>query len=301
MVNLWFAIGCSALIALILKYGEDRQVNRLALLASNYVTACSICLLLLFISPVKSQGFDPAKGFEQLGSLLSDPLTAPTVSSSQVWAILVGLFAGGMFFWSFFFYQRAVATQGVALAGAFAKLGFLLPMTLSMFIWLEFPSGLQWLAMALAVTALAMVNWPTDTTLRQSLRPVLLLLCCFGGLSEFSNKVFQKYSLQEHKPIFLLVTFGIALCFALIAVLRAKQPVQARDIWLGVAVGLPNVFTSYFLIQALATIPAAVAYPLFGAGTIGVIFLAGMLIFGERPRRRESLAICMVLLAMAFQ
>ena len=137
--------------------------------------------------------------------------------------------------------------------------------------------------------------------MRSVRRSTLLLLCLFGGLSEFSNKIFQKYALQTHKPIFLLVTFAIALCFAMVATIRARQPIRSRDLWLGVAVGLPNVFSSYGLIQALATIPAPVAYPLFGAGTIALIFLGGMLFFGERPRRRESLAIGLVLLAMVFQ
>lgn len=301
MIFLWFAIGCSAFIALTLKFGEDRQVNRLALLSANYVTACLTCSLLLWFSPTLSQSFSFMSGLDQVTGLISGRLTQPTPESSQVWALLVGLAAGGMFFSSFFFYQRAVASQGVALAGAFAKLGFLLPMTLSMFIWREFPTGWQWLAMALAISALAIVNWPSRASWQQGLRPVLLLLCCFAGLAEFSNKVFQKYGQQVHKPLFLLVTFSVALCFALTATIRAKQPIHKRDILLGIAIGFPNVFTSYFLIQALATIPAAVAYPLFGAGTIGLIFLGGMLIFGERPRRRESFAIALVLLAMAFQ
>lgn len=300
MLYLWLAISCSTLIALILKHAETRNLNRYAVLSANYLMASSISLALILLSPEGFNGFDLGEGFSALAALLEDPVANANSAASMTWGVLVGLVAGGFFFGSFFCYQVSVKQHGVALASAFLKLGFLLPTFLSMLLWREFPQSRQWIGILLAVAAMGLVNWPFGMTWRQALRPVLIALCLIGGMSQFSSKLFQKFGFQEHKAFFLLATFCVAFLFSSATLYFKRQPLKLRDFGTGLVLGIPNIFSSFFLVKALSFLPAAVAFPLFSAGTICLVYLVGFLFFGERPLRRETAAIALIVLAMVF-
>ncbi|MBD3235872.1 MAG: hypothetical protein GF330_04140 [Candidatus Eisenbacteria bacterium] len=296
---LWLAIACSASIALIFRRSETAGMNRYAVTSANYLTACLISILLLALRP-PPLGLPPAPPADlvEISSALgaSDARLSP--SGSFAWALLVGLGAGVVFFLAFVYYQISVREHGVSLAGAFAKLGILVPMSLSLLLWQEYPRAIQWLGIALAIASILLVHWPPGRNWRAAIRVALLLLFLFGGTAEFSNKIFQKYALQDYKLVFLLVTFFIAfLCSSSVAVAR-RRPVRVAELLTGVAVGIPNLFSSFFLIAALETIPAAVAFPAYGAGTIVIIHLVGVTAFRERPTRRERLAILLTVVAL---
>jgi multidrug transporter EmrE-like cation transporter len=298
MVYLLLAIACSASIALLFKHSETSGMNRYAVTSANYVTASVVSLVLLL-----ARGADLPSGFsvsEALGEIAGAIVqsTMLTQSGSVVWGALVGLGAGAFFFLAFLYYQISVRDYGVGLAGAFTKLGILVPMSLSLVLWRELPTVVQWIGIGLAIGSIAIVNWPEGRDLRGSLKPALLLLFTFGGIAEFSNKVFQKYGLQDDKAIFLLFTFATAFCFSMIATVRKRLPVTRRDLVMGIAVGVPNLFSSFFLIRALDTVSAAAAFPAYGAGTILIINIVGVAFFKERLNRREVWGVVLTILAL---
>lgn len=299
MSYLFLAILCSSSIALIFKYSESRGLNRYAVTSVNYLAACLTSGLLIWnrgglVSTKPALGSSLEGIIETLmaGKPIEDP------SSGLVWAVICGLAAGAIFFLAFVFYQKSVKEEGVGLSGAFAKLGILVPMALSLALWREYPTGLQWLGMAIAVFSIFLVNWPTRRNRWQGLRTSLILLFVFAGLAEFSNKVFQKYGIVDLKDAFLLTTFFVALLLSLMVTVRRRQVVTGKDWLTGLAVGIPNYFSSYFLILALEGIPAAVAFPVFGAGTILTINVGGALIFRERLRPKDIAVIVLVGLSL---
>lgn len=219
-------------------------------------------------------------------------------AESVRWAVLLGLAAGAVFFLGFLFYQLSVRRHGVGLAGAFAKVGILIPMALSLVLWREMPKALQWCGIGLAVFSILLVNWPGRGQLKGALKPALLLLLLCGGLSEFSNKVFERHGLVTHKSIFLATTFSVALLCSFAGLALSRRPITRRDVLTGFAVGVPNIFSSFFLISALSQLPAAVVFPAYGAGTIVIIVVAGALIFGERLGPREKVATALIVVAL---
>lgn len=299
MSYLSLAILCSASIALIFKFSESAGLNRYAVTTVNYVVASLIAVLIIRAQggPLEFPGSLSAFP-DQVAALWRSELGLRTAEASAVWAILVGSLAGLIFFLSFLAYQISVKREGVGLSGAFAKLGILLPMALSLLFWHEIPRLLQWVGMALAAGSILIVTLPTAGAGKTPFKLSLILLFLFGGLAEFSNKIFQKYALVDYSGLFLLTTFGTACLWSLGATIARRRRVTGRDLLTGVAVGVPNLFSSYFLIQALESVPASVAFPVFGAGTILIISLAGAALFGERLKRRDRLAIGLVMLAL---
>ncbi|MBD3402607.1 hypothetical protein GF420_06905 [candidate division GN15 bacterium] len=298
MLYLFLAIICSSSIALIFKHSETAGMNRYAVTSTNYLAACLVSALLIAIRGAPPFGqVSVVDGLAVVREAIASGGGVTSISGGIVWAALVGLGAGAFFFLAFIYYQISVRNEGVGLSGAFAKLGILVPMSLSLLFWREFPTGVQWLGIAVAVFSIVLVNWPTRKA-AVTLRLSLILLFLFAGLAEFSNKIFQKYALLEYKDLFLLVNFFVALVLSLLVTWYQRLPVRRRDLLTGIAVGVPNLFSSYFLILALDQIPAAVAFPAFGAGTILIINVAGALVFKERLSRRDRVVVALVALSL---
>ena len=90
---------------------------------------------------------------------------------------------------------------------------------------------------------------------------------------------------------------GKSLLCAGLCVREGQRP-RGRDWLFGALLGVPNYFSSRFLLRALGTVPASVAYPVFSCGTILLTALVGRLAFGERPGRRQLAALAVVLAAL---
>ncbi len=298
MISLLLAIICSTAIALVLKYGEERNCNRFVILSLNYAMATSISLWLVVKKDL----------FNYLGSLslnsLSNQLTGNssgtegflTSENSALWALVIGIPTGVLYFLGFFYYQKSVKESGVGMAGSYAKLGILIPMIFSLVFWREFPSGLQWVGMFLALGAILMVNLDFKSkNIFSSLKPALLLLFLSSGISEFTNKLYQRYGMLEVKDFFLFFLFGTAL---LISLSKIRKKPDAREIITGLAVGVPNFFASFFLINALSKMPASVVFPTYSAGSIALICVGGMVFYKEKLSRKEFVAIVLTMVAL---
>ena len=299
MVYLLLAIGCSAAIALIFKHSETAGMNRYAVTTANYLAASLVGGAILVSQGVSLPGdLTLSNAIAEIGRSFNTGQQTLSPEAGAVWAVLVGLGAGVVFFLGFIYYQISVREHGVGLAGAFAKLGILVPMSLSLVLWREHPRLIQWWGIGLAISSIVLVNWPAKGNLRAALRPALLLLFLFCGAAEFSNKVFQKYGMLHYKSLFLLVTFSVAFLFSLATTAAKQEPVARRDLLTGLAVGVPNLFSSFFLILALDRIAAAVVFPAYGAGTIVIINLVGIVFFKEKLSRMEKAAIALTIVAL---
>jgi len=130
-------------------------------------------------------------------------------------------------------------------------------------------------------------------------RPILLVLLVSMGFAEFSNKLFERYGDDRFRALFLVVLFTVAFAGAALAVWRRRITPRPGEIGWGLLVGVPNLFSSYFLIASLQTVPAAVAFPVFSAGSIAVIVLGARVIYGDTLRRRQWVAVALAAGALA--
>ena len=71
-----------------------------------------------------------------------------------------------------------------------------------------------------------------------------------------------------------------------------------RELAAGVAVGVPNYFSSVLLLRALEKLPAFLVYPVFSAGTIVLVLLLSALLFREKPGKKQLLGLLFILAAL---
>lgn len=300
MFYLTLAIICSASIALIFKYTENSNTNRYLITSSNYFIAFTISFFMIFSKGLLS-GITRELSFIEDFKLLSiDNTHILSPYSSIVWGLIIGSISGIFFFLSFIYYQKSVKENGVGISGTIAKLGILIPMIFSIIIWKEIPSAIQWLGIALSLISILIVNLSQKSLEKIDIRPTIILLFIFGGMAEFSNKIYQRYALNEYKDIFLFTIFFVAFLISVFYTLRDKGEIRKKDILTGFAVGIPNLFSSYFLILSLATLKTSVAFPVYSAGSIVLINIGGFLIFKEKITRKNQVAILLTLIALVF-
>ena len=300
MFYLFLATLCSATIALIFKHTETSNSNRYLITSSNYFIAFSISLFIVLYNNLLSGVVKADSFINEFKYLLSQDTYILSPYSSIVWGVLVGSIAGFFFFSSFIYYQKSVKDNGVGISGTFAKLGILIPMLFSIIIWKEFPEILQWIGIVLSLVSIVIVNLSSESLEKFDVKPTLILLFVLGGMAEFSNKIYQNYALNEYKAVFLFCIFFVAFTISTLYTFKNKARFNTKDILTGFAVGIPNLFSSYFLILSLDTVKASVAYPVFTAGSILLINLGGFVIFKEKISAKNKFAIALIVLALIF-
>ncbi len=298
MLYLGLAIITSASIALIFKFSENHDMDRYVVTSFNYLAASLVSLVIISVNGLQLPFISFSVGLNDFMAAIPPFKSGTDPRSSLIWGLIVGVPAGLFFFLAFIYYQKGIRENGAGLAGAFSKIGILIPMTVSILVWNEIPTVLQWSGIGISLLSILLVNLPEKSLNTEKIRLSLLALFLFSGLAEFSNKVFQKYGFVEDKLVFLFFVFLTAFVVSsFFTISRGKQP-EPSEIATGLLVGLPNLFCSYFLILALDGIKASVVFPAYTATTIVVINLGSYFLFEERLGKKERFSIFLMVVAL---
>lgn len=273
MLYLILAIVCSALIAIIMRLSARTVTANISMLAANYIT----CLLL-------AAGY---AGFQIF------PLHAPGFSS----AVGMGAVNGVLYLLGFVLLQYNTRKNGVVLSSVFMKLGLLVPMILSIFLFAEIPTGLQWAGFVLAVGAVILINYRKGTSF-SGFKLTLVLNLLASGCGDAMSKIFEVYGPEGYANQFLFYTFASALLLCIVLILSKKERPDMHALLFGVLVGIPNFFSAKFLLMALERLPAVIVYPTFSVATILMVTLAGIGLFKERLRKNQWIALAIILAAL---
>ena len=276
MLYLILAILSSASIALALRFFRNPAGNRYGIILGNYLS----CILLAALLTPREQ------------SLLQ---TAP----STLW---MGAVSGLFYVAALVLMQSSIHRSGAGLSSAFARLGLLVSLLVSILWFGERPGPTQLLGAALVPTALLLIHGGTREGKAKKGFWLLLLTLLFSGGADAMSKVFEQLGDQSQSTHFffwlfltaLLLTAGLALAERL----RSGKRLQLRELAAGAAVGVPNYFSSWLLLLALQRLPAFLAYPVFSTGTILLVLGASALFFRERLSRRQGLGVGLILAAL---
>lgn len=271
MFNLLLAIFSSAMVSVVMRLSDGKVKYNLGMLVMNYL----MCSLL----GAASTGIHfPA-----------DSRLLPTAGMGAVNGIL--------YLVSFILFQMNVRRNGVVLSATFMKLGLLVTMVVSVCFYREIPGLSQTLGFLLAVAAIVMINYRKEAGVPGFQAGLPLLLLC-GGMADAMSKIFEESGITGMGSCFLLVTFSTAMILCFFYMLRQKQSIGKSEILFGLLIGIPNFYSSKFLLWALADVPAVIAYPVYSVGTILVVTLTGICLFREQLIKRQWIALGIILAAL---
>ena len=80
--------------------------------------------------------------------------------------------------------------------------------------------------------------------------------------------------------------------------LYKKERIGKNEVFYGLMIGVPNFFAAKFLLKALESVAAVIAYPTYSVATILTVTLAGVLFFKEKLGKRQWLAVGIILVAV---
>jgi len=248
-----------------LKFFEKWGYDRIVVIASNYAVACL------------------------LGMFLSRPSTME--SSVIPFAVIVGL----LFFVTFVIYSVAIRKEGIAPAVTFGRISLAIPVLLSILLWGERPGILNFLG--LVVIFIVVLLWEGKTTRLSAILATLFLL---SGTIDASMKFFKVHFSSVNEGKFLLFIFFSAFLWSWAYVFIVKKNLRFSHIFAGLIMGIPNFFSSFFLLKTLGRVAAYVSFPFITIGLIALSALAGHTIFSESlPRRKILLILLGILGALA--
>jgi drug/metabolite transporter (DMT)-like permease len=278
-------------MGLVLKRADTRALDRLPLIRTNYAVAAII-------------------GFFASVALGQDHISTPTM----LLAVITGvLFVAGLLIWA-----RAIQAAGLALSVVAMRTAVVIPVFAAALIWHENPSLLEVAGSLVALIALALVlsdvarpnpeelpaAQPLLSALRSSflrLRSSLLwlsLLFLADGLVMVPALVFRKELPAAQTMPFQTVIFVTAFFVTTLLYYLRRPRMTSETLTWGALLGAANFGNYLFLVLALSVLPGLVVYPVIAAGEVGLMALAGVLLWKEKVGTRGWFGIALAVIAL---
>jgi len=252
---------CSIAIALILKVNEGRGGSRILIAGANYLTASAISFLML-------------------GGRVPHPGTA---------TLAIGIAAGVIYVLGFLLLMAGIARLPLAVPVTIARLSVALPVIVAILFWVEKPGIFQWFGLFFGLVAILIFGRSFSGPGRGSGgggRAVLLVPALFVvlGLGDVALKTFRETAPDLDRLAFTWILFTAAGILAWILVGARRVRFEGGTFALGLLLGVPNLFSTVFTLQALRTVPASIAFPFINLTVIVGTTLAGFIFWKERLR-----------------
>lgn len=273
MIYLLLAILSSAMVSVIMRLSTDKVTGNVSMLAMNYLMCMGVAALYTGVDKL----FHPGAGVGQ--------------------TLVMGGFNGLLYLLGFVLLQVNVKKNGVVLSATFMKLGLLVPMVMSVCLFGERPELIQIIGFLIAVAAIILINFERGES-SMEFRAGLILLLLAGGGGDAMSKVFEEVGNPGQSSHFLFYTFVAAFLLCTVLMIRKKERPGKAELIYGLLIGIPNYFSARFLLHALESLPAVIAYPTYSVATILAVTMVGLLVFRERLGKRQWTAIFAILVAL---
>ena len=280
MIDLLLSIGCSSLIFVIFKLFKTYGVETLYAIIINYITAYTVGLL------VQGQW----QGFAEL--------------PGKPW-FLSALALGVLFIIVFNLMAKTSQDLGVSVASVATKMSLALPVLAGVWLYQEQLGLFKIIGILLALLAVyfASVKKATRWQRKSLLLPGLVFLG--SGIIDVAIKYIQNFLVTSPEfPLFSSSVFGAAALTGLlfIGLREPKRYVQygTKNVLAGIALGVPNFFSIYFLLRALNTpeLASATVFTLNNTGIVMCTTLLGILLFQEQLSRTNWMGILLAIVSI---
>ncbi|MGB5436094.1 MAG: DMT family transporter [Maribacter sp.] len=281
MIDLVLSICCSSLIFVIFKLYDVYKIETLFAIITNYFVACLVGLY-FYSGEVK-----------------------PLEIAEQPW-FLGTLLLGLLFIVVFNLMAKTSQTVGVSVASVATKMSLVVPVIFGVLVYKETLGFLKVLGiiMALAAVYFASIKQRKVGFKRSDLiLPVLVFLG--SGIIDTSIKYVQEVYIKEHEfPLFSATVFAAAafvgLVFLIFKALKTPLKINFKNILGGIALGVPNYFSIYYLLRALQnpTLNSASVFTINNVAIVMLSTLLGILLFKEQISAKNWGGIVLAILSI---
>ena len=220
----------------------------------------------------------------------------------SIFTLISGCITGILFIANFYIYAESVKENGIGASVAAMRTSLIIPVGSSVLFFSEKLALQEILAGFIIVISLYLLQNKSVVTSKSQQKNrawLLIILFVLSGLADFSAKVFQENKSGLENPYtFMFIIFTVAFITGFFFLLKDKRTIQQREILTGIALGIPNLFSSIFLIQALAQLPAVLVYPFANIAVIVFGTLLGYFYWKDKLQQKQWLGIGLAVSAL---
>ena len=277
MIYLLLSVLSSTAIFVLFKLFNKYNVDTLQAIVFNYITACS-CGILLYNKPVNIDSF---------------------ISENWFYAAL-GL---GFLFISIFNVMALTAQKnGLSVASVASKMSVIIPILFSIVVYNEIISFKKIIGIILALLAvyLTSIKPKSNVVLTKAIYLPIILFLGSGVIDTSVNHFAPKGNL----PLFLSIIFACAGVIGLVSVsvkaTKTKQKFNPKSIPFGIALGIVNYSSMYFLLKALRVdgYESSAIFTINNVAIVAVSCLTGLLLFKEVISSKNWIGIGLALISI---
>ncbi|WP_350288260.1 DMT family transporter [uncultured Croceitalea sp.] len=287
MLDLVLSVLCSSLIFVIFKLFDVFKIQTLYAIITNYIVAC-VTGLILYTEKVDA---------------------VQVYHSNWFWGTLA---LGVLFILVFNIMAKTSQQVGVSVASVATKMSLVIPVIIGIVLYKESLSLLKIIGILLALAAVyfASIKESAISISKKKLAlPILLFLG--SGIIDASINYFRETKLTSAEfPLFSSTVFAAAattgLVFILLKSIKEPLKVNLKNILGGIALGIPNYFSIFFLLRALQNeqLNSASVFTINNVAIVMFSTLLGIVLFKEKLNAKNwggiGLAIISILLVALF-
>jgi drug/metabolite transporter (DMT)-like permease len=279
MIYLCLAILCSSLINLIFKKFGRFKIHTLTAIVFNYIT-CSL--------------LGQALGWQWVFGL----------ENTQQPYFLFALVLGIVFIAIFFCMAKTTEIFGVGVNSVSAKMGFIFPTVFFMVYLNESLQALQWIAISIALVSILLIvprgKQNSSIKLYHILFPVLVFIG--SGIIDSAIKWMDLFHNSSDSPLMASTSiFSSAALIGIGILVFNPRYINLKNIVAGIILGVPNLFSIYFLIMAINKLENWSTGLFFASNNMGVILLstlAAVFLMGEKLSKKQAIGLSLSLISI---
>lgn len=252
MIALVLTILLTALLFLCFKEFSKRAINTHQAITFNYLTA-SILGFIFYNNPIS------------VNKILTADWIFPTIALGVFFVIMFNVMAS------------TTQKLGISIASMASKMSLIIPVFAALLLQentdFSFVNGLGILLAIIAVY----FTFKKEAQLEEPITIAIILF--FGaGILDMSLNYIQEYYLKDEDDFsqFIILVFFVAFLAGLLKIIYSKQKIQLKNIMAGIALGIPNYLSIYFVLDALNQLGGIIVFPVLN---IGVVLLSSILSF----------------------
>lgn len=281
MIDLILSICCSSLIFVIFKLYDVYKIETLFAIITNYFVACLVGLY-FYSGEVK-----------------------PLEIAEQPW-FLGTLLLGLLFIVVFNLMAKTSQTVGVSVASVATKMSLVVPVIFGVLVYKETLGFLKVLGILMALAAVYFASIKQRKVAFKKSDLILPVLVFLGsGIIDTSIKYVQEVHIKEHEfPLFSATVFAAAafvgFIFIIFKGLKTPLKINFKNILGGIALGVPNYFSIYYLLRALQnpTLNSASVFTINNVAIVMLSTLLGILLFKEKISAKNWGGIVLAILSI---
>ncbi|MBV7270227.1 EamA/RhaT family transporter [Winogradskyella luteola] len=276
MIYLLLSVLSSMAIFVLFKLFDKFKINTIQAIVVNYVTAFSC------------------------GFFFYEGTIEPEIANTNWFFAAIAL--GFLFIAIFNVMALTAQRNGLSVVSVASKMSVIIPILFGIIIYNESTGVLKIVGVILALVAvyLTSVKQKDDAVLTQSLYLPVILFLGSGIIDTSVNHFAPKNEMQ----LFLAVIFGMAGCIGFFILgykaIKLKQYFQLKSVPFGIALGIVNYSSMYFLLKALHVdgFESSSVFTINNVAIVAFTTLTGLILFKEKISRKNWLGIIIAMVSI---